>query len=223
MHILLKSYPIQHVIQATHNFSEAHCVGEGACGKVYDCMIEGVHVAVKRSTSPTRGQIVAFENEITYLSQMDHVNVIKLLGCSVSSDDYILIYEYMSNSLSTLLSGMYYCGHLDPTFFSNGRLSSKVDVYSFGVIILEMLTEMKVVDEDYLHIAKAVWEKFEGGESMALADESLLNMVGQDEFQRMLTIGLLCVQEIVNKRPSSEVLVLMLENSSMELPKPSMP
>nr|GFB91150.1 receptor-like serine/threonine-protein kinase SD1-8 isoform X1 [Tanacetum cinerariifolium] len=194
-------------------------------------MIEGVHVAVKRSTSPTRGQIVAFENEITYLSQMDHVNVIKLLGCSVSSDDYILIYEYMSNSLSTLLSdqretldwssivdiinillddtmvpkishfgtvrvvmdnspvtALGTIGYLDPTFLSNGRLSSKLDVYSFGVIILEMLTEMKVVDEDYLHIEKAVWEKFEGGESMALAEQSLLNMVGHDEFQCMLTI-----------------------------------
>nr|GFA92119.1 S-locus lectin protein kinase family protein [Tanacetum cinerariifolium] len=84
-------------------------------------------------------------------------------------------------------------GYLDPTFLSNGRLSSKVDVYSFGVIILEMLTGMKVVDEDYLHIAKAVWEKFEGGESMVIADQSLLNMVGQDVFQRMLTIGLWCV------------------------------
>nr|GEY49514.1 G-type lectin S-receptor-like serine/threonine-protein kinase At4g27290 isoform X1 [Tanacetum cinerariifolium] len=71
--------------------------------RVHDCMIEGVHIAVKRLTSPTRGQIVAFENEITYLSQTDHVNVIRLLRYSVSSDDYILIYEYMSNSLSTLL------------------------------------------------------------------------------------------------------------------------
>nr|GEW09849.1 putative serine/threonine-protein kinase [Tanacetum cinerariifolium] len=112
--------------------------------------------------------------------------------------------DVMDNSSVTALGTI---GYLDPTFLSNGWLSSKVHVYSFGVIILEMLTGMKVVDEDYLHIAKAVWEKFEGGESMALADQSLLNMVGQDEFQRMLTIGLLCVQAIVNKRPSSEVLV----------------
>ncbi|GJT84847.1 cysteine-rich receptor-like protein kinase 10 [Tanacetum coccineum] len=294
-HIPSKSYPIQLVKQATDNFSEVHCVGEGACGKVYECMIERVHVAVKRSTSPTSGQIVAFENEIKYLSQMDHVNVIRLLGYAISRDDYILIYEYMSkNSLSTLLSdqretldwssrvdiikgianGLNYLhnvatvnlihrdikpqnillddtmvpkiadfgtvrdvmdnspadalgtfGYLDPTYLASGRLSSKVDVYSFGVIILEMLTGMKAVDKDkdYLHIAKAVWTKFTGGESMALADHSLLNMVGQDEFQRMLTIGLLCVQETVNKRPSSEELVLMLENSSITLAQPSWP
>nr|GFA92118.1 probable LRR receptor-like serine/threonine-protein kinase At1g56140 [Tanacetum cinerariifolium] len=67
--------------------------------------------------------------------------------------DFGTVRDVMDNSLVTTLGTI---GYLDPTFLSNRRLSSKVDVYSFGVIILEMLTGMKVVDEDYLHIAQAI-------------------------------------------------------------------
>nr|GFA41369.1 putative cysteine-rich receptor-like protein kinase 43 isoform X2 [Tanacetum cinerariifolium] len=66
--------------------------------------------------------------------------------------DFGTVRDVMDNSPVTAPGTI---GYLDPTFLSNGLLSSKVDVYSFDVIILEMLTGMKVLDEDYLHIAKA--------------------------------------------------------------------
>ncbi|PWA52015.1 phosphorylase kinase, gamma catalytic subunit [Artemisia annua] len=99
-----RSYPIGIVQEATNDFSENLIIGRGGYGNVYACTIDGIDVAVKRLTQDSSQGVLEFENEISFLSGLDHENVIKLVGYSVSPAEKIIIYEFMSNnSLASLL------------------------------------------------------------------------------------------------------------------------
>ncbi|CAM8984626.1 unnamed protein product [Rhodiola kirilowii] len=117
-------------------------------------------------------------------------------------------------------------GYMAPEYAMNGQFSPKTDVYSFGVIIMELISgrrrssfTIEGVEEDLVSYA---WESWRNGNISDMFDLTLKNSP-RDEILRVIHIGLLCVQESVTERPTMASVGSMISNSSVPLPLPSTP
>nr|DAD41997.1 TPA_asm: hypothetical protein HUJ06_000227 [Nelumbo nucifera] len=109
-------------------------------------------------------QMEQFINEVVILTQINHRNVVKLLGCcletevpqDIKSTNILLDEKYIAkisnfgvsklfptdqSQITTLVQGT--LGYLDPEYFHTSQLTEKSDVYSFGVVLVELLTGKK--------------------------------------------------------------------------------
>ncbi|XP_027364918.1 putative receptor-like protein kinase At4g00960 isoform X1 [Abrus precatorius] len=117
-------------------------------------------------------------------------------------------------------------GYMAPEYAMHGQFSVKSDVFSFGVLVLEIVSGQKNTGirhgeniEDLMNFA---WRNWRGGTATNIIDPSL-NNGSQNEMMRCIHIGLLCVQENVADRPTMATIALMLNSHSLSLPVPSEP
>ncbi|KAG2632896.1 hypothetical protein PVAP13_2NG129900 [Panicum virgatum] len=119
-------------------------------------------------------------------------------------------------------------GFIAPEYKSGGCLSVKSDVYSFGVTMLHIISGKKgpppplaLSDEsrNYGPLNKWAWDLWAAGRLMEFMDPSLHREPRKAEIMRWVQIGLLCVQEHPEDRPSKwDVLMLGSENAILREP-----
>ncbi|KAJ7967630.1 Cysteine rich receptor like kinase [Quillaja saponaria] len=117
-------------------------------------------------------------------------------------------------------------GYMSPEYAMHGEFSIKSDVYSFGVLILEIITGKKNSSfyqsdgaEDLLSYA---WELWKAGTPLEMLDPAL-DSYSQSEVLRCIHLGLLCVQEDPENRPTMATIVLLLSSYTVTLPTPQQP
>ncbi|CAL5440222.1 unnamed protein product [Camellia sinensis] len=106
-------------------------------------------------------------------------------------------------------------------------ISVKVDIYSFGVVLLEIICsrrniEVNVSNGDEMILSTWAYKCFVGGElhKLLVGDEEM--RVDSKTVERMVKVGLLCVQDDPGMRPSIKDVILMLEGT-MNIPVPPPP
>ncbi|XP_074284456.1 putative receptor-like protein kinase At5g20050 [Silene latifolia] len=115
-------------------------------------------------------------------------------------------------------------GYLAPEWLLENGISGKSDVYSYGMVLLEMIggkRNVRVIDDDskdrslrkYEYFPKIVVEKMKAGKLMSVLDPRLLEgkRVDENQVRKMAHIALWCIQEKVRRRPTMAQVVDMFE------------
>ncbi|CAI0455133.1 unnamed protein product, partial [Linum tenue] len=125
--------------------------------------------------------------------------------------------------LSTGIAGT--IGYMAPEYLVRGQLTEKADVYSFGVLVLEIVSGKRcnaVIGESN-SLLQAVWFYYRTNRLIEAVDSSLDSDFPADEALTVLRIGLLCSQASVSLRPSMGQVIEMLTNRDSEIAAPSQP
>ncbi|XP_026456821.1 uncharacterized protein LOC113357588 [Papaver somniferum] len=299
----LQVFNYAYLSNATNNFCLKNKLGEGGFGPVYKGKLQNEQeIAVKRLSKNSGQGIEEFKNEVVLISKLQHRNLVRLLGCCIQGEEYMLIYEYMSkgsldaflfdpnkkaqlnwdkrfNIIGGIARGLLYLhrdsrlrvihrdlkvsnilldenmtpkisdfgmarifggdqiiaqtnrvvgtfGYMSPEYIMGGTFSEKSDVFSFGVLILEIISGKKNNSfynlEEPINLLLHTWKLWNEGKWSEVVDEDLGDLYSPLEMMKCVHIGLLCVQNIAIDRPTMTEVDLMLI-SETDRPSPKEP
>ncbi|XP_058722127.1 cysteine-rich receptor-like protein kinase 10 isoform X2 [Vicia villosa] len=116
---------------------------------------------------------------------------------------------------------------MSPEYAMEGLYSVKSDVFSFGVLLLEIVCGKRnggfYLAEHGQSLLIYSWNLWCEGKSLELLDPILKETYIENEVMKCVHIGLLCVQEDAIDRPTMSNVVVMLASDTMALPTPNQP
>ncbi|XP_047332040.1 cysteine-rich receptor-like protein kinase 43 [Impatiens glandulifera] len=286
-----KQFSFETLAQATRNFHTDQKLGQGGFGPVYKGKLkDGREIAVKKLSQTSNQGKREFMTEAKLLAQVQHRNVVNLLGYCLHGSEKILVYDYIPHEsldkflfksenqrrlldwkkrfdiISGIAKGLLYLhedsheciihrdikasnilldgkwvpkiadfgmarlykedkthvqtrvagtnGYMAPEYLLYGNLSVKADVFSYGVVVLELISGLKNsnfnLDPDSSNLLEWVYKLYKNSNSLEAMDKILTPSAIPEQVALCIQIGLLCTQSDPQLRPSMRRVVVML-------------
>eukprot|EP00250_Pteridium_aquilinum_P007008 c16807_g1_i1 orf=507-3563(-) len=117
--------------------------------------------------------------------------------------------------VSTRVAGT--IGYLAPEYALRGKLTEKADVYSFGILLLEIVSGRSNTDtslpDEMVYLLEWTWQLYEEKRLLDLVDESLEGNFLKEDVERVIHVALLCMQAVATARPKMSDALSMLMGS----------
>ncbi|KAK3431789.1 hypothetical protein EUGRSUZ_E03616 [Eucalyptus grandis] len=161
---------------ATDNFASTNKLGQGGFGPVYKGRLaSGQDVAVKRLSKGSGQGCQEFKNEVMLIAKLQHRNLVRLLGCCISLDERMLIYEYLPNkSLDCFIFNEAKRTTLD----WNQRFKIILGI-ARGVLYLHQDSRHRIIHRDL----KASNVLLDAAMNPKISDFGMAKMFGEDQIQ----------------------------------------
>ncbi|KAL6654910.1 hypothetical protein ACP70R_008375 [Stipagrostis hirtigluma subsp. patula] len=227
-------YDFSKVVEATGNFSEENKLGQGGFGTVYKdetrrasldwtkrlAIIEGIAQGLLYLHKHSRLRVIHRDLKASNILLDNEMNP------KISDFGLAKIFSINDTERNTeRIVGTY--GYMAPEYASEGLFSIKSDVFSFGVLVLEIVSGKRTSSfhgyGDFINLLGHAWQLWNDGLCIQLMDSSLVTECHTLEMMKCITIVLLCVQENAADRPTMSDVVAMLSSQSMTLPEPKHP
>ncbi|KAH9706182.1 protein kinase domain-containing protein [Citrus sinensis] len=201
---------------ATNRFSAENVLGEGGYGVVYKGrLINGSEVAVKKLLNNLLAYLhEAIEPKVVHRDiKSSNILIDDEFNAKVSDFGLAKLLDSGESHITTRVMGTF--GYVAPEYANTGMLNEKSDIYSFGVLLLEVVTGRDPVD--YGRPANEVnlveWLKMMVGTRRAeeVVDPNLEVKPATRALKRSLLVALRCVDPDSEKRPKMSQVVRMLE------------
>ncbi|KAG5107032.1 hypothetical protein JHK82_044002 [Glycine max] len=208
-------FSLRQIKAATNNFDPANKIG-----KEHERM---------QLDWPRRMQIcLGIAKGLAYLHEESRLKIVhrdikatnvlldKHLHAKISDFGLAKLDEEENTHISTRIAGT--IGYMAPEYAMRGYLTDKADVYSFGIVALEIVSGKSNTNyrpkEEFVYLLDWAYVLQEQGNLLELVDPSLGSKYSSEEAMRMLLLALLCTNPSPTLRPCMSSVVSMLEGKT---------
>ncbi|KAF7120339.1 hypothetical protein RHSIM_Rhsim13G0160900 [Rhododendron simsii] len=149
--------------------------------------------------------------------------------CNTCLQNCISTFPTCCNTLQgarILFPSCYVSGYMSPEYALRGQFSIKSDVFSFGLLVLEIISGKKnynFYQDGAAGLVSYAWKLWTRGTPLDLMDPTLEGSYARNKVTRCIHISLLCIQDDPGARPSMATVVQMLNGDSATLALPQKP